>query len=230
MATFESTIETAQQLIGARLIVGSYPDTIGGIIVETEAYTVDDPASHSFSGPTRRNASMFGPPGHIYVYRSYGIHWCLNVVTAPAGVGEAVLIRALEPTTGIDVMAQRRFGAHSATTDVATPTLRALCSGPGKLCQALGIDGSWDGMAIILSGAGKGSAAGSNPESNSGPAISICLPDAPWWNREVIASRRIGISRGKERMYRFVRNGSPWLSRRLPRAQRFDPGRPWKDS
>ncbi|MCZ4053297.1 DNA-3-methyladenine glycosylase [Oxalobacter sp. OxGP1] len=124
----------AQRLIGTFF---SYRGT-GGIIVETEAYDENDPASHSFCGPTTRNAVMFGPPGHLYVYRSYGIHWCVNFVCRQSGHGAAVLIRAIEPIEGIPLMQKRRN-----MTDI-----RLLCAGPGRLCQALGITKNENGLSL----------------------------------------------------------------------------------
>src|SRR5215213_628212 len=124
----------APDLVGATLLFGG----VGGIIVEVEAYHHTDPAAHSYGGQTPRNAVMFGPPGYAYVYRSYGIHWCLNFVCEPAGSASAVLIRALEPTSGLATMRRRR----------ALMEARLLCSGPGRLCQALGISVAQNGLAL----------------------------------------------------------------------------------
>src|SRR6516164_10091667 len=118
-------LDVAPELIGATLLV----DGVGGVIVELEAYHHTDPAAHSFNGPSERNAVMFGPAGFVYVYRSYGIHWCLNFVCEEEGSASAVLIRALEPMDGISAM-QRRRGLNDE---------RTLCSGPGKLGEALGV-------------------------------------------------------------------------------------------
>ena len=123
--------EVAPELVGAMLLV----DGVGGKIVEVEAYDHEDPAAHSYGGPTKRNASMFGPPGHAYVYRSYGVHWCLNFVCE---TGSAVLVRALEPTVGLDKMATRR----------RTHEPRLLAAGPGRLTEALGLTGEHDGLAL----------------------------------------------------------------------------------
>ena len=129
-----SVHEAARALVGWTLLL----DGVGGVIVETEAYAPDDPASHSFPGRTSRNGTMFGPAGRLYVYRSYGIHWCANVVCEPEGVGAAVLLRALDPTHGLDEMKQRR--------GVDDP--RLLCSGPGRLTHALGITLEHDGLSL----------------------------------------------------------------------------------
>jgi DNA-3-methyladenine glycosylase len=175
--------EVAPDLIGVTLLV----DGVGGRIVEVEAYDQEDPASHGHRGRTPRNAAMFGPPGHAYVYRSYGIHWCLNLVCAGEGVPEAALIRALEPTAGIDVQQQRR----------GTQELRALCSGPGKLCQALAITREHDGLPLDRS-----------------PFRLEPRVETP----EIVTGPRIGITRATDLDWRYLEAGSPWLSRGRPRA------------
>jgi DNA-3-methyladenine glycosylase len=160
------SVEVARALIGAVLLV----DGVGGRIVETEAYDADDAASHSFRGPSARNATMFGPPGHAYVYRSYGIHWCLNTVCREAGHGAGVLIRALEPTRGLDAMRERRGVAD----------VRLLCAGPGRVGQALGISRSFDGLPLDREPFQIEPAA-TPPELVVGPRIGISKAvDMPW--------------------------------------------------
>jgi DNA-3-methyladenine glycosylase len=175
-----SVHELAPELIGATLLV----DGIGGRIVEVEAYDQQDPASHSYRGRTARNAVMFGPPGHAYVYRSYGIHWCLNLVCGEEGVPEAALIRALEPTHGLDVQRARR----------GLDDVRALCSGPGKLCQALGVTREHDGLPLDV------------PPFRLEERAQV---------PEIILGPRIGITRGTELLWRYGEAGSPYLSRGL---------------
>src|SRR5690349_18858695 len=134
-AFFDRSVhEVAPNLIGATLLV----DGVGGVIVEVEAYHHTDPAAHSYNGPTPRNLVMFGPPGFAYVYRSYGIHWCVNFVCEKEGSASAVLIRALEPTHGIAIMRRRRHASDA----------RALCSGPGKLTEALGLTDAHNALAL----------------------------------------------------------------------------------
>jgi DNA-3-methyladenine glycosylase len=169
----------ARALIGARFTL----DGVGGVIVETEAYDPTDPASHSFIGMTPRNAVMFGPPGCLYVYRSYGIHWCANIVCG--GRGGAVLLRAIQPTDGLEIMRARR-GVEGE---------RLLCSGPGKLCQALAISIAHNGADLER------------------PPFEIVPPKTPL---EVIAGPRIGISKAVERPWRFGLKGSRFLSKPFP--------------
>jgi DNA-3-methyladenine glycosylase len=179
-----SVHEVAPALIGVTLLV----DGVGGRIVEAEAYDQQDPASHGHRGQTARNAAMFGPPGHAYVYRSYGIHWCLNLVCGDEGVPEAVLIRALEPTSGLDLQRRRR----------GLEDVRSLSSGPGKLCQALGISRDQDGLAL-----------------DAPPFELLERDEVPG----IVTGPRIGISQATELSWRYMDAGSPYLSRGAPGAE-----------
>lgn len=161
-----SVHKIAPELIGATLWVGG----VGGVIVEVEAYHHTDPAAHSYGGQTARNTVMFGPPGVAYVYRSYGIHWCLNFVCEAEGSASAVLIRALEPLEGLATMRRRRGVADD----------RALCSGPGKLAQALGVNIKHNGLALDRAPF-ELRARAAKPEIVTGPRIGISKAvDAPW--------------------------------------------------
>jgi DNA-3-methyladenine glycosylase len=168
----------APDLIGATLLFKG----VGGVIVEVEAYHQSDPAAHSFGGRTARNAVMFGPPGYAYVYRSYGIHWCLNFVCEAEGAASAVLIRALAPTHGLAAMRRRRGLADE----------RLLCSGPGRLCEALGITGAQYGLALDR------------------PPFAIF---ARTQEVEIAVGPRIGLSKAKDHPWRYGLTGSPFLSK-----------------
>ena len=173
-----SVHEVAPDLIGATLLV----DGVGGIIVEVEAYHHTEPAAHSYRGPTPRNSVMFGPPGFIYVYRSYGIHWCVNFVCERAGSASAVLIRALEPTHGIPVMRRRRHLQDE----------RSLCSGPGKLTEALGITHACNGLPL------------------DAPPIGLYARAA---KPDVVTGIRIGITKAIDLPWRYGLKGSKFLSK-----------------
>ena len=175
-------LDVAADLIGATLLF----DGAGGIIVEVEAYHHTDPAAHSYGGLTERNAVMFGPPGYAYVYRSYGIHWCVNFVCEREGSASAVLIRALEPTAGIEAMRRRR----------GMDDLRQLCSGPGKLCQALGITRAENALPL-----------------DRPPFRLLARTGAP----DIVTGPRIGITKAVDHPWRFGLRGSPFLSKPFPR-------------
>jgi DNA-3-methyladenine glycosylase len=176
-----SVHEVAPDLIGATLLFAG----AGGRIVEVEAYHHTDPAAHSFHGPTPRNAVMFGPPGYAYVYRSYGIHWCLNFVCEPEGSASAVLIRAIEPTEGLAAMRRRRGLSDE----------RLLCSGPGRLCEALDITAAQNGLSLTET-----------------PFALFARNGAV----EVVAGLRIGITKAADKPWRYGLAGSRFLSKPFP--------------
>lgn len=181
-----SVHRVAPELIGAMLLV----DGFGGTIVEVEAYHHTDPAAHSFGGITERNAVMFGPPGHAYVYRSYGIHWCLNFICEAEGSASGILIRALEPKEGLPAMRRRR----------GLKDERLLCSGPGRLGEALGITRKKHNGARL----------------DRLPFQVLAREGKP----EIIAGPRIGISKAVELPWRYGLKGSAFLSKRFPDAKR----------
>lgn len=208
-------LTVARELLGSLLLVTNSEGSRGGLIVETEAYTQDDPASHSFMGPRDRNRVMFGPAGVAYVYLSYGVHACFNAVCGTDGIGAAVLVRALEPQIAVAGQWRARFGSRTPRTAIAeletppaerTPArpparnqsipreLHEIAGGPGRLTQALGI--SLEDNGVLLDGRRIGVWGGAEVRQE--------------WIR---STPRIGISKARERPWRFVIDGSPYLSR-----------------
>lgn len=173
-----SVHDVAPELIGATFLFGS----TGGVIVEVEAYHQTEPAAHSFGGPTARTAVMFGPPGYAYVYRSYGLHWCVNFVCEAAGSAAAVLIRGVEPTAGLAVMRRRR----------GVEDVRLLGSGPGRLCQAMGITGAHNGLPL-----------------DDAPFSLTARTSEP----EIVVGTRIGITKAVDLPWRYGLKGSRHLSK-----------------
>ncbi len=181
------TRDVARRLLGAWLVHETPDERLVARIVEVEAYLArDDPASHSHGGRTARNASMFLAPGHAYVYRIYGLHHCFNVVTASAGVGEAVLVRALEPLEGMEAMARRR----------GRERVRDLCNGPGKLVVAMGIGPSHDGSDLVTG------------------ALHVALDRRARSGLRIVESPRVGIAKAADRLLRYSLADDPWVSRR----------------
>ncbi len=198
-----STLEVARDLVGAVLCAGKGRRIVAGRIVEVEAYLgADDPASHAARGPTPRSAIMFGPPGVAYVYFIYGVHHCLNVVTEPEGRAGAVLIRALEPLAGLEIMSVRRQRDSQFRQRLSD---RELCNGPGKLCKALGIDHNWNGLPFA-------------PQRRRQRWLDLEPPT--WPPPQVVATPRIGIRNAAAAPYRFLNPGSMFLSRPTGRSAR----------
>lgn len=185
----QDTREAAQKLLG-QLVVRRLPtgETLSGIIVETEAYLTDDPACHAYRGQTPRNSAMFGPPGHAYVYFTYGLHMMLNLVCAPQGIAEAVLVRALEPVEGVELMRQNRGGMAET---------RQLTNGPGKLAQALALTRLSHNEADVTDPAGE----------------LLILPNdfAPF---AMVTTTRIGITQGVDLPWRYYVAGNAFVSRK----------------
>ncbi len=182
-----SVHEVARDLIGCQLGVGE----TAGVIVETEAYEAADPACHAYVGRTARNEVLFGPPGRAYVYLSYGIHSLLNAVAEPEGSAAAVLIRALEPTRGIELMRERR----------GRDELEQLCSGPGKLTEALGVGLELNGADLLA------------------PPFELRASDPKWATVEVVTGPRIGITKAAELPWRYCVSGSRYVSRPWPQVE-----------
>ena len=215
----QDTLTVAKRLLNCILVHDSAEGRTAGRISETEAYTQDDPACHAFRGKTLRNAAMFGPPGHAYIYFTYGMYHCFNAVTALEGVGEAVLIRAVEPLKGMEHMCCRRrlLEQESVVRQCYYPDAlasgfpkggvgnrvrlgRALCGGPGKLCQAFGLDRVLDGCSL----------SGETRLWIAPPAEGFFSPDS----LDILASPRIGISQAMDSLWRFTLRNDPYVSRK----------------
>lgn len=190
-------IEVARELLNKRLLCETPEGVTGGLIVETEAYlATGDPACHAFRGMTRRNASMFGPPGHAYVYAIHS-RWCLNIVTEPEGVPSAVLIRAIQPEIGLDLMRVRRTArARSLVGEAHVRPIpeRDLARGPGRLCEALGIDRALDGWDLVM-------------------GHKLWVEDAPPPSGEIVTTTRIGVTAGHELPLRYFVADNRFVSR-----------------